>query len=59
MGVGGHNTKKYGVWDESWGGELKIYEENGPVHKVVDYAPGRIIVFDSVLITCDLLLLGL
>jgi len=34
-------------WDESWGGELKIYEENGPVHKVVDYAPGRIIVFDS------------
>lgn len=34
-------------WDETWGGELKIYEEQGPIHKVIDYSPGRIIVFDS------------
>lgn len=34
-------------WDETWGGELKIYEENSTVHKVVDFIPGRIVVFDS------------
>lgn len=34
-------------WDETWGGELKIYEEDSPVHKVVDFVPGRIIIFDS------------
>tara|TARA_B100000902_G_scaffold391700_1_gene442805 strand:- start:6380 stop:6910 length:531 start_codon:yes stop_codon:yes gene_type:complete len=34
-------------WDESWGGELKIYENDGPIHKVIDYSPGRIIIFDS------------
>jgi len=34
-------------WEESWGGELKIYEENSNIHKVVDYAPGRVIFFDS------------
>jgi len=34
-------------WEESWGGELKIYDNSGPIHKVIDYAPGRIIIFDS------------
>jgi SM-20-related protein len=34
-------------WDETWGGELKIYEENSTVHRVVDFVPGRIVVFDS------------
>lgn len=34
-------------WDETWGGELKIYEENSTIHKVVDFIPGRIVVFDS------------
>ena len=35
-------------WDETWGGELKIYEEErSSIHKVVDFVPGRIIIFDS------------
>ena len=34
-------------WEESWGGELKIYEQSGPFHKVIDFVPGRIIIFDS------------
>ena len=35
-------------WDETWGGELKIYDdENDLIHKVVDFVPGRIVIFDS------------
>jgi Rps23 Pro-64 3,4-dihydroxylase Tpa1-like proline 4-hydroxylase len=34
-------------WDETWGGELKIYRENSSVHQVIDFIPGRILVFDS------------
>lgn len=34
-------------WEESWGGELKMYEENSKIHKVIDYFPGRVILFDS------------
>lgn len=34
-------------WEESWGGELKIYEENSKIHRVIDYVPGRVIFFDS------------
>lgn len=34
-------------WEETWGGELKIYEENSNIHKIVDYVPGRILFFDS------------
>jgi Rps23 Pro-64 3,4-dihydroxylase Tpa1-like proline 4-hydroxylase len=34
-------------WEESWGGELKIYQENSKIHQVVDYVPGRVIFFDS------------
>ena len=35
-------------WEESWGGELKIYEDqNSIVNRVIDFVPGRIIIFDS------------
>lgn len=35
-------------WDESWGGELKIYDDSDPlINKVIDFVPGRIILFDS------------
>lgn len=34
-------------WEESWGGELKIYEDSGMFHKVIDFIPGRIVIFDS------------
>jgi len=35
-------------WDESWGGELKIYDNfNSSINKVVDFVPGRIVIFDS------------
>lgn len=35
-------------WEEYWGGELKIYDnENDSVNKIVDFVPGRIIIFDS------------
>jgi Rps23 Pro-64 3,4-dihydroxylase Tpa1-like proline 4-hydroxylase len=35
-------------WEESWGGELKIYDdENLLVNKIIDFIPGRIIIFDS------------
>lgn len=28
-------------------GDIKFYSENSPFHKVVDFKPGRVIVFDS------------
>lgn len=35
-------------WEESWGGELKIYEDsNSLVNRVIDFVPGRIVIFDS------------
>ena len=35
-------------WEEYWGGELKIYDnENDLVNKVIDFVPGRIVIFDS------------
>ncbi len=35
-------------WDETWGGELKLYDDiNTSVNKIVDFVPGRIVVFDS------------
>lgn len=34
-------------WDETWGGELKVYEENSTTNKSIDFVPGRIIIFDS------------
>lgn len=34
-------------WEESWGGELKIYEEDSNINKIIDYVPGRVLLFDS------------
>lgn len=34
-------------WDETWGGELKVYQENSSTNKAIDFVPGRIIIFDS------------
>ncbi len=34
-------------WDDMWAGDIKFYSENSPFHRVVDFKPGRVIVFDS------------
>jgi hypothetical protein len=34
-------------WDDMWAGDIKFYSEDSPFHKVVDFKPGRVIVFDS------------
>lgn len=34
-------------WEESWGGELKIYSGEKKYNKIIDFVPGRIVVFDS------------
>lgn len=34
-------------WEENWGGELKFYNKDSKLNTVVDFVPGRIIVFDS------------
>lgn len=34
-------------WDDDWGGEIKFYNEFDNVHKVIDFVPGRVIIFDS------------
>lgn len=37
-------------WDEMWGGDLKVYQkqESGQyLNRVIDFVPGRIVIFDS------------
>jgi hypothetical protein len=34
-------------WEESWGGELKIYSENSKFNSCLNFEPGRIVLFDS------------
>lgn len=34
-------------WSDTWGGELKFYNENGKFHYAVDFVPGRVLFFDS------------
>ena len=34
-------------WDDLWAGDIKFYSVNSPFHRVVDFKPGRVIVFDS------------
>ena len=34
-------------WSELWGGDLKFYKKGSLINEIVDFVPGRIIVFDS------------
>lgn len=34
-------------WDDLWAGDIKFYSEDSLFHKVVDFKPGRVVVFDS------------
>lgn len=34
-------------WSEDWGGELKFYSPQEKINSVVDFVPGRVIIFDS------------
>ena len=34
-------------WDETWGGELKIYRESEKTDYVIEFKPGRVVFFDS------------
>jgi Rps23 Pro-64 3,4-dihydroxylase Tpa1-like proline 4-hydroxylase len=34
-------------WNREWGGEIAFYSEKSEQHTLVEYKPGRIIVFDS------------
>jgi len=34
-------------WNDLWAGDIKFYSEGSPFHRVVDFKPGRVIVFDS------------
>lgn len=34
-------------WDDLWAGDIKFYSDNSPFHRLVDFKPGRVIVFDS------------
>jgi len=34
-------------WDDMWAGDIKFYSEDSSFHKLVDFKPGRVIVFDS------------
>jgi len=34
-------------WEDLWAGDIKFYSDNSPFHRVVDFKPGRVIVFDS------------
>ena len=34
-------------WESTWGGSLIFYNEKEPFHTLIDFDPGRIIVFDS------------
>ena len=47
--MSGHYTilifpNKY--WESTWGGEITFYEKNS-IHKMIDFLPGRVLVFDS------------
>lgn len=34
-------------WQDLWAGDIKFYSEDSPFHKLVDFKPGRVVVFDS------------
>jgi hypothetical protein len=34
-------------WIEEWGGEIKFYSQQEKINSVIDFVPGRVIIFDS------------
>ena len=34
-------------WDESWGGQLRVYSEDGSTHETISPVGGRLVLFDS------------
>jgi hypothetical protein len=34
-------------WSEEWGGEIKFYSQQEKINSVIDFVPGRVVIFDS------------
>lgn len=34
-------------WEETWGGEIMFYDDNSVCHRVVEFRPRRVLMFDS------------